>query len=178
MLSGQLYIASDRELTAARTRARLLMKKFNDCHDDETVLKEQILYELIGSFKENLYIEAPFYCDYGSNIQIGKNVFFNFGCTILDVLPVVIGDDVLFGPNVQIYTATHPLDWQSRAAGLEFGKPITIGSNVWIGGGVIICPGVSIGDRSVIGAGSIVTKNIPPDTVAAGNPCKPIRSKA
>lgn len=176
MLSGQLYLATDPQLTAERRRARLLVKQLNDSRDDEETLRHQILKELIGQAGEGLWIEPPFYCDYGSNIAVGDKVFFNFNCVVLDVMPVTIGSHTLFGPNVQIYTATHPLDWQERASLLEYAKPISIGSHVWVGGGAIICPGVSIGDRSVIGAGSVVTKPIPADVFAAGNPCTPIRS--
>jgi maltose O-acetyltransferase len=118
---------------------------------------------------------TPFYCDYGTNMKVGEKAFFNFNRVVLDVAQVTIGDRTLFGPNVQIYTATHPMNFRERASGLEFAKPITIGKDVWIGGSVVICPGVSIGDRTVIGAGSVVTKDIPSDIFAAGNPCKVIR---
>ena len=176
MLRGELYDATDPQLTKERRKARLLFKQFNDTGDDETELRLQILKQLIGKAGDGLWIEPPFYCDYGSNIQVGDKVFFNFNCVVLDVMPVIIGSHVLFGPNIQIYTATHPLDWQERASGLEYAKPITIRSHVWIGGSTVICPGVSIGERSVIGAGAVVTKDIPADVFAAGNPCKVIRS--
>lgn len=176
MLAGKLYLASDPELVAARTQCRFLLKEYNDSKADATQLRQDILKRLMGSQGKNLWIEPPFYCDYGSNITVGENVYFNFNCVILDVAPVIIGDWVFFAPNVQIYTATHPLNWYERSQGLEYAKPITIGSHVWIGGGVIICPGVRIGDRSVIGAGSVVTREIPPDVVAVGNPCKVLRS--
>lgn len=176
MLGGELYDATDPQLSSERRHARLLMKQLNDSRDDEVALRHSLLQKLIGKAGEGLWIEPPFYCDYGSNITVGDKVFFNFNCVVLDVMQVTIGSNVLFGPNVQIYTATHPLDWQERASWLEFAKPITIGSNVWVGGGAIICPGVTIGDRSVIGAGAVVTKDIPADSFAAGNPCKVIRS--
>ncbi|WP_224998464.1 sugar O-acetyltransferase [Cesiribacter sp. SM1] len=176
MLSGALYNALDPQLMEERRKARLLFKQLNDTRDDEEELRLRILKDLIGKAGEGLWIEPPFYCDYGSNITVGDKVFFNFNCVVLDVMPVTIGSHVLFGPNVQIYTATHPMDWEERAGGLESAKPITIGSNVWVGGSCIICPGVSIGDRSVIGAGSVVTKSIPEDVFAAGNPCRVIRS--
>lgn len=175
-LTGELYDASDPELTEERRRTRLLTKLFNDSRDDETELRENILRELFGKTGVGLYIEPPFFCDYGSNITVGDKVFFNFNCVVLDVAQVTIGSNVLFGPNVQIYAATHPLDWKIRAAWLELGKPVTIGSDVWVGGGTIICPGVTIGDRTVIGAGSVVTKDIPSDVLAAGNPCRVIKS--
>ncbi len=176
MLRGDLYNALDPELVNERLRARLLLKQLNDSRGDQQELRQQILKDLIPSQGDNLWIEPPFYCDYGSNISVGDKVYFNFNCTILDVMEVLIGNNVLFGPSVQIYTAMHPIDWKERATGLEFAKPITIGSDVWVGGGVIICPGVTIGKRSIIGAGSVVTRDIPEDVFAAGNPCRPIRS--
>ena len=133
--------------------------------------------ELFGRTTD-AWIQPPFYCDYGTNISLGAKVCFNFNCVVLDVMPVTIGDNVLFGPAVQLYTATHPINAAERRTGLELAKPITIGSDVWIGGGTIICPGVTIGDRSVIGAGSVVTRSIPADVTAAGNPCRVIRSLA
>lgn len=175
MLTGSLYHASDPELIRERRKARLLLKQLNDSEGDEVEFRQQILIELIPSQGTNLWIEPPFYCDYGSNISIGNKVFFNFNCIILDVMPVRIGNNVLIGPSVQILTPLHPMNWKERSTGLEYGKSVTIGSDVWIGGGVIICPGVTIGNRCVIGAGSIVTKDIPDDSFAAGNPCRPIR---
>ena len=120
-------------------------------------------------------LEPPFFCDYGYNITVGDQVFFNFNCVILDVNPVTIGDRCLFGPNVQIYAATHPVNAETRGSLLEFGKPVSIGSDVWIGGGAIICPGVSIGNRSIIAAGAVVTKDIPSDVLAGGNPARIIK---
>ena len=176
MLRGELYNAADPQLTAERHKARNLLQEFNNTPSNNTDLRFFLLQELFGKCGKNLQIEPPFFCDYGYNIQVGENVFFNFNCVVLDVMPVTIGGHVLFGPNVQLYTATHPLDWKERATGLESGKAISIGSNVWLGGGVIVCPGVSIGERSVIGAGSVVTDNIPADVFAAGNPCRVIRN--
>lgn len=176
MLSGELYNAQDEELIKERVRTRLLLKKLNDLPEDQAKERKQILNELISESGKNLQIQPPFYCDYGYNIEIGDDVFFNFNCVVLDVVRVKIGNRVLFGPNVQIYTATHPLNHGERAAGLESGQPITIGDDVWIGGSAIINPGVEIGDRTVIGAGSVVTKNVPADVFAAGNPCKVIRN--
>ncbi len=175
MLAGELYNAADAQLVAERSRCRLLLKQYNDSRDDQPELRQRLLHGLIGAQGPGLTIELPFSCDYGSNITVGQGVYFNFNCVVLDVAAVTIGDAVLFGPNVQIYTATHPVDWQERARGPEFAKPITIGSNVWIGGSVVLCPGVRIGDRSVIGAGSVVTRDIPSDVFAAGNPCRVIR---
>lgn len=175
MLRGEWYMALDAELSADRRKARLLTKRLNDSSDEESGLRMQLLQELIPQQGANLWIEPPFYCDYGYNILVGDGVFFNFNCTLLDVMPITIGNAVLIGPSVQIYTAMHPNDWQQRATGAEFAKPVTIGDNVWIGGAAVICPGVTIGARSIIGAGSVVTRNIPPDVFAAGNPCKVIK---
>ncbi|HSN77530.1 MAG TPA: sugar O-acetyltransferase [Anaerolineae bacterium] len=175
MLAGELYNAADPQLVAERSRCRWLLKQYNDSRDDEPELRWRLLHELLGAQGADLYIEPPFYCDYGSNISAGQGVYFNFNCIVLDVAAVAIGDNVLFGPNVQIYTATHPVEWNERASGLEFAKPITIGSHVWVGGSAVICPGVRIGDRTVIGAGSVVTRDIPSDVFAAGNPCRVIR---
>ncbi|TGE23458.1 sugar O-acetyltransferase [Hymenobacter metallicola] len=176
MLAGELYDALDAQLTQERTQARLLLKQLNDSGEDQTEERTHLLAQLLPQAGAGLWIQPPFYCDYGSNIRLGEKVFFNFNCVVLDVAPVTIGHRTLFGPNVQIYTATHPMDHQIRASGLEFAKPITIGDDVWVGGSAVICPGVSIGARSVIGAGSVVTKDIPADVFAAGNPCKVIRS--
>lgn len=172
MLAGELYDFLDPELTDDRVKARLLQKELNLSDEDKPQLRESILRKLIPNAGEGLWLQPPFYCDYGYNILLGEKVFFNFNCVILDVMQVKIGSRSLFGPNVQIYTAMHPSDNKERASGLEFAKPVTIGADVWIGGGVVICPGVEIGDRSIIGAGSVVVKDIPPDVFAAGNPCE------
>jgi maltose O-acetyltransferase len=176
MLAGELYNALDKQLSDERLQTRLLIKKLNDTREDEESTRTAILRELIPNAGSGLWLQPPFYCDYGSNILIGEKVFFNFNCVVLDVTYVTIGSRTLFGPNVQIYTATHPLDHLERASGLEYAKPIVIGEDVWVGGSAVICPGVEIGSRSVIGAGSVVTKNIPSDVFAAGNPCRVIRS--
>jgi maltose O-acetyltransferase len=176
MLAGELYDALDNELSEERLKTRLLIKQLNDTAEDQVELRERILKELIPNAGPGLWLQPPFYCDYGTNILIGEKVFFNFNCVVLDVTYVTIGSRTLFGPNVQIYTATHPLDYKERASGLEYAKPIVIGDDVWVGGSAVICPGVSIGSRSVIGAGSVVTKDIPSDVFAAGNPCLVIRT--
>ena len=175
MLAGELYDPLDKQLSDDRTKARLLIKKLNETREDQTKKRRRILKKLMPDAGKDLWLQPPFYCDYGSNIKVGDKVFFNFNCVILDVAQVIIGSRTLFGPNVQVYTATHPINYKERAAGLEYGKPIFIGEDVWIGGSAVICPGVTIGDRSVIGAGSVVTKEIPKDVFAAGNPCKIIR---
>jgi maltose O-acetyltransferase len=175
MLNGDLYNASDPELTEERRKARLLCNRFNQTVAGDNDLRASVLKTLIPYQGADLIIEPPFLCDYGSNIAVGNKVYFNYNCTILDVMKVTIGSNVLLGPSVQIYAATHPMNWQERASGLESGKPVTIGSDVWIGGGTIICPGVTIGSRCVIGAGSVVTRDIPDDCFAAGNPCRKIK---
>jgi maltose O-acetyltransferase len=175
MLAGELYDALDNELTQERVRARLLIKELNDSREDQEELRLDILKKLIPHAGTGLWLQPPFYCDYGTNMVIGEKVFFNFNCIVLDVMQVTIGSRTLFGPNVQIYTATHPVDWKARSSGLEYAKPVVIGEDVWVGGSAVICPGVTIGDRTVIGAGSVVTKDIPSDVFAAGNPCRVIR---
>jgi maltose O-acetyltransferase len=174
MLAGELYDALDPELVRARDQARDLCRELNASRAGEQEVRRRLLRELLGAGGDSAWIEPPFYCDYGSNIQLGERVFFNFNCVVLDVCRVTIGDYTFFGPGVQIYTATHPLEAELRRV-QEFGKPITIGSDVWVGGAAIICPGVTIGSRSVIGAGSVVTRDVPVGTFAAGNPCRVIR---
>lgn len=176
MLAGELYDPLDKQLSDERLRTRLLIKELNDTREDQTEERGRILKELIPDAGPGLWLQPPFYCDYGTNMKVGERVFFNFNCIVLDVTQVAIGSRTLFGPNVQIYTATHPLDHKERASGLEYAKPIVIGEDVWVGGSAVICPGVTIGDRSIIGAGSVVTKDIPADVFAAGNPCKVIRA--
>ena len=176
MLAGELYNALDEQLSAERIKARLLLKKLNDASAEDNETMMAVLQELIPNAGKDLWTQPPFYCDYGYNIEAGEKVFFNFNCVVLDVMKVRIGSRTLFGPNVQIYTATHPIDFQERANGLEYAKPVVIGEDVWVGGSVVICPGVTIGNRTVIGAGSVVTKDIPDDVFAAGNPCRVIRS--
>jgi len=175
MLAGEMYDAADPQLTAERRRARDLCKSLNESHDSEQELRERIIRKLFGSAGDAIWIEPPFYCDYGSNIMLGSRVFFNFNCVILDPAPVIIGSNVLFGPAVQICTATHPMRASERRTLREFARPIEIGSDVWVGAGAIICPGVWIGSRSVIGAGSVVIRDIPADVLGSGNPCRVIR---
>ncbi|MCB0375696.1 MAG: sugar O-acetyltransferase [Sinomicrobium sp.] len=176
MLSGMLYDPADAGLTAERHRARVLFQKINAMNEDEHEARNRLFYDLIGKAGEGLWIEPPFYCDYGSNISLGKKVFMNFNCCILDVMEITMGDNVLLGPGVQLYTATHPTDAATRSAGLEYAKPIRIGSEVWIGGGAIVCPGVTIGNRVIVGAGAVVTKDVPDDVVVGGNPAGIIRT--
>ncbi|MDB5964066.1 MAG: Maltose O-acetyltransferase [Polaromonas sp.] len=175
MLAGALYDARDPQLAAERLHARNLLAAYNMSPADDPVRRQAILADLIPACGEDVCIEPPFHCDYGSHITVGHHVFVNFVCTILDVAPVNIGSGVLIGPAVQIYAATHPLSAAERRRGLELGKPVHIGDEVWIGGGAIICPGVRIGCRSVIAAGSVVTRDIAADVLAAGNPCGIVR---
>ena len=174
MLAGELYDAMDEELVAERQRTRDLLAQLNGTLQVDPSGRAALLKSLFGA-DTNAMIQPPFYCDYGCNIKLGRQVFMNFNCVILDVAQVTIGDRVLLGPNVQIYAATHPLQASIRQQGLEAGKPVAIGDDVWIGGGAILCPGVTIGARSVIGAGSVVTRDIPADVFAAGNPCRVVR---
>ncbi len=177
MLAGELFDPRDPELSRERERCREIFRRFNATPESQKDETQRLLGELFGKATD-AWIQQPFFCDYGTNITLGTGVFFNFNCVVLDVAPVTIGDHVLVGPAVQIYTATHPVDPVERRSGLESGKPVSIGSDVWLGGGVIICPGVTIGDRAVIGAGSVVVRDIPADAVAAGNPARVIRMLA
>src|ERR1700741_4501073 len=175
MLGGELYNAFDAELINERTRARELLRRFNQTTPDETDTRNTIIQGLFGKAGRNVWIEPPFFCDYGYNILMERGVFFNFNCTILDCNRVFIGEGTVIGPLVQIYTAHHPTDPGTRKEGVELENPVFIGKNLWIGGGTIICPGVIIGNNPTIGAGSVVTQDIPPNVVAAGNPCRVIR---
>ena len=175
MLAGQLYDPLDPELVRARERARDLCQDLDATREADQEARRRILKELFGRGGGSVWMQPPFFCDYGSNILLGERVFFNFNCVVLDVCLVRIGDFTLFGPAVQIYTATHPMNAELRRK-QEFAKPIAIGSDVWVGGGAIILPGVTIGSRTVIGAGSVVTRDIPDAVLAVGNPCRVIRS--
>lgn len=176
MLAGELYLASDPELAAASRRARGLLRRFNATTEDELGERSHLIQELFGSVGANPTITPTFFCDYGSNIYAGDNLYMNFGCVILDCNTVHIGNNVLFAPYVQVYTAYHPIDPIVRRTGRELAAPIRIGNDVWIGGGVILCPGVTIGDNTTIGAGSVVTRDIPANVVAVGNPCRVLRA--
>ncbi len=175
MLAGELYDPLDPELVAARERARDLCQALNATREGERDERRRILRDLFGAGGDTAWIQPPFYCEYGSNIELGERVFFNFNCVVLDVCPVRIGSFTLLGPAVQIYTALHPLDPELRRRE-EFGKPVEIGSDVWVGGGALIMPGVRVGSRAVIGAGSVVTRDVPEGVFAAGNPCRVIRA--
>jgi maltose O-acetyltransferase len=174
MLAGELYDPLDPALVLAREHARDLCQELNATRERDQARRRAILQELLGRGGDSVWMQPPFFCDYGSNIHLGERVFFNFNCVVLDVCAVTIGSFTMFGPAVQIYTATHPMNAEQRRQ-QEFAKPIVIGSDVWVGGGAIILPGVTIGSKSVIGAGSVVTKEIPDGVFAAGNPCRVIR---
>ena len=175
MLAGEMYLAADPELIADRMRARKLLKEFNDSEPEEVRKRIELVNKLLGKSGKNVWIEPPFFCDYGFNIEAGDDCFINFNCVFLDVTPIKLGNRVLIAPNVQMYAATHPTEAKPRGELWEFGKPITIGSDVWVGGSSVICPGVTIGDRSIIAAGSVVTKDVPPGVIVGGNPAKYIK---
>ncbi|MEH2371926.1 sugar O-acetyltransferase [Nostoc sp.] len=175
MLAGELYLAEDPELAAENKRASRLLRRYNLTTEEQQEQRQQILQELFGNIGNKVLIVPPFHCDYGSNIFAGDKLYMNYGCVILDCNTVNIGENVLCAPYVQIYTAYHPIEPKIRLSGRELAAPINIGNNVWIGGSAIICPGVTIGDNTTIGAGSVVVKDIPENVVAAGNPCRVIR---
>lgn len=176
MIAGDMYAPSDLQLVEDRRQARIVFGAYNATHPDETEKRRELLEQLFDQHPKNIYIEPPFHCDYGYNIQLGDNVYMNYNCCILDVSLVKIGDNTMFGPHVQIYTATHPLEYKARNSGLEYAKPITIGNNVWVGGNATLCPGVTIGNNVVIGAGSVVTKSFPDNVFIAGNPARIIKT--
>ncbi len=175
MLAGALYCANDAELKAAHARAQSLLRELNRTANEDPVARLSVLSELFGSIGEGTQLKSPFMCDYGSNIRIGRNGFVNYDCVFLDCNLIQIGDDAQIAPGVHIYTAHHPLDPQQRRSGLEMASPVNIGNNVWLGGCAIVCPGVTIGDDSVIGAGSVVTRDIPAGVLAIGNPCRVVK---
>ena len=169
MLAGELYLAADPVLEEERRHAEGLMREYNANGD------QAVLAQLLGSIGAGSFIRPPFFCDYGYNVTLGDDVFVNFNCVMLDVVPITLGDRVQVASAVQFLAADHPHDAVERASGIEFGSPITVEDDVWLGGGVILCPGVTVGRGSIIGAGSVVTKDIPPGVVAAGNPCRVMR---
>ncbi|WP_315119344.1 sugar O-acetyltransferase [uncultured Clostridium sp.] len=175
MLSGKPYKSFGEELLGERQHAKEMIFEFNSLRPNEIEKRNEIIKKLLGKTSENFFIEPPFRCDYGYNISIGENFYSNYNCTILDCAKVTIGDNVLFAPNVSLFTAGHPIHFEPRNEGFEYAFPITVGNNVWIGGGVIVNPGITIGDNVVIGSGSVVTKDIPSNVIAVGNPCKIIR---
>lgn len=175
MLDGEIYDAGHESFQKALARTRGLIWEFNSLHPSEEEKQKEIIRSLFGAISGTFRINQPFRCDYGCNISIGHNFFANFNLTILDEANVTIGDNVCIGPNVSIYTACHPLDADLRDTWVEWAEPVTIGNSVWIGGGATILPGISIGDRSVVGAGSVVTRDVPPGVVVAGNPARVVK---
>lgn len=175
MLSGRLYNAQNEELVRMNKNAKRLIRLFNQTQEGESDKRIGLLKELLGSTGEKIWIEPPFHCDYGCHVSVGEGFYANYDCIILDVCPVTIGERVLLGPRVCIYTAAHPMDAAVRATGLEYGKPVVIGDDVWIGGNSVINPGVTVGSNTVIGSGSVVTRSIPSGVIAVGNPCRVLR---
>lgn len=176
MLDGDLYLASDPELQKEHRRALELAEQYNQTSVNERHERERILKKLLGTAGDGIAIEAPFHCDYGTQLHVGARTFINFNFVALDVARITIGEDCQIGPNVQLLTATHPLDAEQRRKKLEAAKPIAIGNNVWLGGGVIVCPGVTIGDNTVVGAGAVVVENLPANVLAIGNPARVVRN--
>ncbi|MBL7499889.1 sugar O-acetyltransferase [Frankia sp. CNm7] len=176
MLAGELYHAGDTQLSAERLRASLLRERYNATSASEPARRAAILAELLGAVGDGVEILPPFHVDYGYQTTVGPGTFLNTGAVLLDVARISLGADVQIGPNVQLLTPTHPLDPALRRTGQEAGEPITIGDNVWLGGGVIVCPGVTIGENSVVGAGAVVTRDLPANVLAVGNPARVIRA--
>jgi acetyltransferase-like isoleucine patch superfamily enzyme len=175
MLAGLPYKAWLDELPKDRLQNKKKVHEYNLLPPEDEIKVDEVIRSILGKSGSNIHIEQPFHCDYGKNIEVGNNFFANYNCTILDVGKVIIGDNVMFAPNVSIYTAGHPIHPESRNTGYEYGIAITIGDNVWLGGNVVITPGITIGKNVVIGAGSVVTKDIPDNVIAVGSPCKVIR---
>ncbi|MFF6998223.1 sugar O-acetyltransferase [Streptomyces sp. NPDC008313] len=175
MLAGDLYIADDPEIAQRQQRAMRLASRYQAAYVEDTASARPLLAELLGSLGEGVEVRPPLHVDYGGNIGIGARTFVNYNLTALDVARITIGEDCQIGPGVQLLTPTHPVEPEPRRDKLEAALPITIGDNVWLGGGVVVCPGVTIGDNSVIGAGAVVTRDIPANVVAVGNPARPVR---
>jgi maltose O-acetyltransferase len=175
MLAGELYMAGDPELSADQLRAQELLARFNCTAPDADEERRRLLAELFAHFGEAAVVKPTFRCDYGYNISVGPRTFVNYDCIFLDCNRITIGADVQIAPGVHIYTATHPLEAAVRRSGLEYALPVTIGDGVWLGGGAIVCPGVTIGADTVVGAGSVVTRDLPPGVLAVGNPCRVVR---
>lgn len=174
-LQGLLY-PLDQELWNAYIHSKSITRQLNATLETEVARRKELVQELFAEAGENAYVEPPFYCDYGRNTKVGKNFYCNYDCVFLDCGPITIGENVMFGPKVALYAVNHPIDPEVRATNWDYPEPITIGNNVWIGGSTVVCPGATIGDNTVIGAGSVVTKDIPANVVAAGNPCRVIRT--
>lgn len=175
MLAGELYVADDPELYAAHLRAQALLAKFNVTAADAGDERRALLTELFAKFGDGTVLKPSLRCDYGFNISIGERTFINFDCVLLDCNRIIIGNEVQFAPGVHIYTATHPVDAKQRRSCVEYALPVMIGDGAWLGGGAIVCPGVTIGENTVVGAGSVVARDLPANVVAVGNPCRVVR---
>ena len=175
MLRGELYDASDPKLVADRRRARELTRRYNDTAPGDEERRRELLADLFGTLRGSCTVEPPFRCDYGYNIRVGDGFYANFDCVVLDVCPVEFGENCLLGPGVHVYTATHPLDAETRAEGPEYGKPVSVGDDVWVGGGAVVNPGVTVGDGSVVGSGAVVTEDVPEGVVVQGNPATVVK---
>ena len=175
MLAGELYDASDPTLVEERTRAQRLTRQFNETTETEGERRRELLRELFGSVGDGVHVEPTFRCDYGYNIHVGDGFYANYDCVVLDVCEVTVGDNCLLAPGVHIYTATHPLDAEKRTAGPEYGKPVTIGDNAWLGGRAVVNPGVTIGDDVVVSSGAVVTDDVPDSVVVGGNPARVVK---
>lgn len=175
MLAGDLYDPTDPELAAENRAARRQARAYNRTTPDESERRDELIADLFGSTGENTVVRAPVRCDYGYNVHVGDDFFANYDCTFLDVCRIEFGDDCMLGPGVDVYTATHPLDAERRNSGLEYGKPVTVGDSVWIGGRAVLNPGVTVGDRAVVAAGAVVTEDVPADVVVQGNPATVVK---
>lgn len=175
MLAGELYVYGDAELQAATARAQALLERYNATRHEQRAERDRLLRELFASVGEGVVVQPPLRCDYGTQVSIGAHTFINFDCVMLDGAPIAIGAYCQLATQVQLLTATHPVDPESRRAGWEYARPITIGENVWLGGGAIVLPGVTIGADTVVGAGAVVTRHLPAGVVAAGNPARILR---
>jgi maltose O-acetyltransferase len=175
MLRGELYDASDPELVAERRRARELVRQYNGTMEAENDRREELLRELFGTVEGDVVVEPPFRCDYGYNVHVGEGFYANFDCVVLDVCRVEFGRNCLLGPGVHVYTATHPLDAAERVKGPEYGKPVSVGDDVWLGGRAVLNPGVTVGDGTVVASGAVVTEDVPAGVVVGGNPASVVR---
>ena len=175
MLAGEYYDPMDPTLVAERERTRERVRRYNQTAPTARERRRELLSELLGSVGERAVVEPPFRCDYGEHVSVGDDFFANFGCVFLDVCQISVGDRCLVGPGVHVYAATHPLDAETRAAGKELGSPVSVGDDVWIGGRAVLNPGVTVGDRAVVGSGAVVTRDVPDDVVVQGNPATVVR---
>lgn len=175
MEAGDYYLASGEDLQSSQRRARLLARRYEEAYDTDPHAAQEILHEMLGHVGDHVDVRPPIYLDYGTYVTLGDGVFINYGLQAADVCRITLGNDVQIGPNVQLLTPVHPVDGEQRRSGIEAGAPITLGDNVWLGGGVIVCPGVTIGENTVVGAGSVVVHDLPANVVAVGNPARVVK---